>query len=258
MTKPTTQPTDSTDSETQPTDGPEILEENDTYWYVKKPDGTTTSITKSPRNRLLYDYNLYGLLRGGNDIVMFNHGDDTDGPPIRLVASDDAREYQLKVGEAQPIHLGEHLKSDLVDALIDVYEGEERDVTPLVEFYDAIRKDRVRNKVVDALASRQPFAEVVTSTEDGWLIHDHLLLTWKRDLHHPNTTAYNRRGNTVAEGASEIAYDVEIREPRNSDTDRELTVDGTTYRLTDAEMEFVALAMWGVKYAPRLKEGDES
>lgn len=245
----TTEPTD-TDR-----DEPYILEETNANWYVVKPDGSTENIPKSPENRLLYEHNLYSFLRHGNDVLVFNT--DSDDTEVRVIASEDASEYDMIVGDGDRLHLGPHLKSDLVNALIEVYDGDERDPAPLIEMYDDIRSERVREPVINELSAREPFASAVTTSADGWLIHDHLLLTWERDLHHPDTTAYNRRGNTVAEGSSEIAYELRVGEPSSDDADRQLTVNGETYRLTDAEMEFVAKAAWGLKYAPRLKEGDE-
>jgi hypothetical protein len=227
---------------------PRILEETNANWYVLKPDGTTENIPKSPENRLLYEHNLYGLLREGDDILVIDHD---DRPRVRLVAGENAVEYTLTVGNGGPLHLGAHMKGGLVNRLVEVYEGD-RAVEPLISYYDDVRRDRVRSDVISELAAREPFASAVESSADGWLIHDHLLLTWERDLHHPDTTAYNRRGNTVAEGSSEIAYELRVRNPSNDSDQRQLTVDGTTYRLTDAEMEFVAKATWGLKYAPRL------
>jgi len=231
----------------------EILSDNDANWLVQYDDGSVDTVTKSPLNRLLFEHDLWGLLKRGDEIVTYS-GDDK--PDVTVISNDDATEYILKLSSSDDkLHLGEHQKPRLIEALHDVYSLDEGvSVEPLLELYDDIREGMVRKRLMEKMASYGPFANTVELVEDGWLIHGHLLLTWECEFYHPDTTSRNPTGGVVIEkGSRATAYELRIgRDQQN--TTREITLDGNQYRLTDSEMEFVARAIWAVAEAPRERQ----
>ena len=224
----------------------EILDDNTGNWLVQFDDGTTKTVAKSKQNRLLMEYDLWGLLRDGTEVLTTTH-DDTD---VAVVPGDGAREFTLKYGEFEPLHLDPHEKSRLVDA---IFEGKDPDSerglgAALVGLFDDIRENRVRSDVIGALHDAPPFKGVVAETSRGWLFNDHLLLTYNAEFYHPDVESRTRSGGAVSGTENQEAYELSVS-PSDS-MDRELTIDDTTYRLTDAEMEFVAKALWASKMAP--------
>lgn len=227
----------------------EVIEETGANWLVKTDDGGTEMIGKSKTNRALIEYDLWGLLRDGTEVYQIKANESR--PSVTLIPDDEAMSYTLRVGDYEGIHLGPHMKSELVDALVDSRdndEGREGEAESLISLYDRIRERRVRTEVVSALAEKPPFSANVEGTADGWVIHGYLLLTWERDFHHPDTTTYERSGSTVTEGSSEPAYRIDVGQA--SSKDREVTLNKKDYRLTDAEMEFMAKALWAIANAP--------
>lgn len=227
---------------------PELLDKNDANLLVQNDNGEIELVPLSPLNRLLFDHDLWGLLRRGDEVVQFAATDD--GPTVTIQPDRDAANYTIHVGQFDPLHLGVHQKSMLVDALIEVYEdGNGDDPEPIIRLYDRVRERQVRQHIIEPLADQPPFASRVEKTDDGWLINGHLLLTWEREFFHPNTTSRKVVGSGVAPGSSEKAYKVRFGDAAES-MERELTIGGMRYRLTDAELEFIARAMWGITSAP--------
>lgn len=228
----------------------EIIEETSANWLVRRSDGSIDNIGRSSMNRALIDYDLWGLLRDGDEIL---RSKTSDGKQVTLIPGDDSREFTLSVDGTDQIHLGPHQKSRVTDALVDGKENDSEHGTAdeLLALYDDIREDMVRNDVVSALAEIGPFADAVECQSDGWLFYDHLLLTWERDFYHPDTTTYNRTGNTVMQNSGVRAYEVPVTSPEGGEENRDLTLNGDDYRLTDAEMEFIARALWAVENAPK-------
>lgn len=222
-----------------------ILDETETNWLIEYPNGTIETVTKSAHNRLLYEYDLWGLLKNGSEIVQIE--DDTDGTRVTITPNDDSTEFTLQVDDTEPLHIGEHHTADLVEALVDVYDRDEG-VEPLVTLFHDIRENRVREEVMQAMGEMAPFEAAVTVQNDGWLIHGHLLLTWDQEFHHPNTTTRTVHGSAVSPGSSEPAYKMNFRS--KSPNNRTITVDGAEYLLTDKEMEFLARALWAITEAP--------
>lgn len=229
----------------------EIIDNNTGNWLVQHDNGSMETIAKSKQNQLLIENNLWGLLRDGTEV--FYEPATDDHPSVTLIPGDDAREFTLRVGEYQPIHVGPHEKTKLVDALFEGRKDETNSTVSdeLVRLFDGLREGRVRSRVMDALASQPPFSVKVTRTSDGWVFHDHLLLTWNGEFYHPTTTSRNRSGGIVESGSSQEAYDVNVPNFSESVQDREVTLQGEHYRLTNAEMEFVAKALWAMTNAPQ-------
>lgn len=227
---------------------PKLLDKSDANLLVENDDGDIELVPLSPLNRLLFDHDLWGLLRRGDEIVQFPA--DGDRPTVTVQPDDNAENYTIRIGKYDPLHLGVHQKTRLVDALLEVYEdGDGNDPSPLIRLYDEVREKQVRRHVIEPLADQPPFAGRIEQSDDGWLLNGHLLLTWEREFYHPNTTSRRVVGSSVAPGSTERAYQVRFGSAP-SEMDRELTVDGMSYRLTNAEMEFIARAMWGVTATP--------
>lgn len=225
----------------------EIIEENATNYLVKTSDGGTATKTKaSDLNQLLYGQNLWGLLESGDEIWTKDGAEDE--PDVTIIPDDNATHYTLRVGDAPDLTLGEHHKTDLVDALADVYHDHDGQSTaPLVDLYDSIRDNMVREFVLDPFL--KAFTDKVGKRDDGWYINGHLLLTYEGEFYHPDNVSRNRSGRIIGEGTSTSAYKVDIDYP-TEEIQREISPDGQTYRLTDSEVEFIAKAVWGIKNTP--------
>ena len=227
---------------------PELIDSNDTNLLIETEDGRTELVARSPLNRLLFDHELWGLLRRGDEMLVF--GKSEDHPQVLIAPDSNAENYTIKIGDYDNLHLGVHQKTKLVEALAEVYENNGgEDPTPVIRMYDEIRKEQVRRRVIDSLAEQPPFAGRVEATDDGWLINGHLLLTWEREFFHPGTTSRRVVGSSVAPGSTEKAYRVRFGDAP-AEMEREMTVDGVNYRMTDAEMSFIARAVWGVTVTP--------
>jgi len=226
----------------------EVLEENSTNWLIRTNDGSTTTKTKSSDlNQLLYGYDLWDLIDEGSEIWMGRGTEDE--PAVTVIPDENAECYTLRVGDAPDLTLGEHRKTDLVDAMAAIYEEYDNEsVAPLVNLYDNIRDNMVRQDVLRPLLGA--FTDKVAERDEGWFINGHLLLTFEREFHHPSTESRKRSGQQViTQGSATSAYNVNIS-PTTEQMEREITVEGETYRLTDAEVEFLAKAMWGVENTP--------
>jgi hypothetical protein len=225
----------------------EVLEENPTNWLIMTADGSTATKTKSSDlNQLLYGHDLFGLLDTGNTIWQSQGREDE--PSVTIIPDDNAECYTIRVGDYPDLTLGAQRKTDLVDAMTEMYEdygGES--LAPILDLYEKVRSNMIREKVL------RPFLDVfgdkVAERDDGWFINGHLLLTYEGDFYHPNNVSRNRSGSVIGQGTSIAAYGVNIDAPKGS-MKRNVTVDGEDYRLTNSEVTFLARAMWGIENTP--------
>jgi len=226
----------------------ELLEENSCNFLIRKNDGSiTTKAKSSDLNKLLYSYDLFGLIDEGSEIWIGEGAGDE--PKVTVIPDDNAKCYTLRVGDAPDLALGEHRKTDLVDAMASIYEDYDNEsVAPLVNLYDRIRDNMVRQDILQPFLDA--FTDKVVGRDDGWFINGHLLLTFDREFHHPSTESRERSGQQViTQGSATSAYNVSITSPQDQ-MEREVTVEGETYRLTDAEIEFLAKVSWAIKNTP--------
>jgi hypothetical protein len=225
----------------------EILEENTTNWLVMTPDGSTETKTKSsPLNQLLYGHNLWGLLDTGDEI--WTHKGKEDEPTVTIIPGENDC-YTIRLGNAPDLTIGAHHKTDLIDALIEMYqEGDGESVQPITALYDSIRRDMLRADLLDAFS--KAFAGKVEVRDDGWFINGHLLLNYEGEFYHPETDSRQRSGRSVigVNSASE-AYRLQVESPEEM-MSREITIDGETRRLTPKEMKFLSKAIWAVEKTP--------
>lgn len=226
---------------------PEVKRRTPANIVVQHDNGDVESVPLSRHNRLLFDYNLWGLLKEGDEIATIS-GD----PTVTIIPNDEATEFTLKVENAQEIHIGHDMKPRLMDTLFKVYEGDDDDLdpTPLVVLRDDIMENRVRMNVVDYLSKMPPFSrykmeDTLEVTENGWLFSDELLLTWECEFRHPNTTSKRRDGSIISPDAADSAYDVSFG--KTSNQHHPVTIDDRQYRLTSQEMDFLTRALWAAE-----------
>lgn len=226
----------------------QVLEENNTNWLIMTADGSTATKTKSSDlNQLLYGEDLWGLLDTGTEIWMSNGADDE--PKVTLIPDDNAECYTIRIEDGGQLHLGAHHKTDLVDALGTMYRDDDGEsVAAILNLFDRIRSDMVRQDVLQPFLDG-PLDGIIEGRDDGWFINGHLLLTWEREFYHPDNVSRNRSGSVIGEGTSIAAYGVSFKSP-SGEMSRQMEVGGETFRLTDAEMEFLSRAMWGIKNTP--------
>jgi hypothetical protein len=226
----------------------QVLDDNSENWLLLTDDGSTVTKTKSSNlNQLLFGHDLFSLLETGNEVWVSKDRDDE--PQVTVIPDDEAQCYTLRVGDLPPLTLPENRKSDLIDALAEVYEDYDgRSSVPLVQLYDEVRGNMVRDTVLEVFVPA--FGARIEERDDGWFINGHLLLNFEGEFHHPTTTSRQRSGQIViGSGAAAEAYDVSLDKVAAS-MQREITVDGESYRLTEGEVEFLSLAMWAIENTP--------
>lgn len=225
-----------------------VMDETSSNYLVKYPDGTVDNVSRSPHNRLLFEHNLWGLLKS-RDTVWRGEDDDYE------VEIRPAEEYFTLSLNGNDVKIGDEQKTELVDALSDVYENPYKDgMEAMVELYDEISEGRVRQRIINRFANGELFDSIELKPR-GWLFHDHVLLTYDAKAIHPGTTSRKRSGSLIEENSSTDAYDLHIEAGEARET---RFPDGNKVRLTATEMEFLAKAMWLKEHAPRLRgESDE-
>jgi hypothetical protein len=228
-----------------------ILDKNDAGWLIQQDDGSIKPMGNSKENRAMMDHGLYGIFNDGDEWLVIQ---SEEHPQVTIIPEEGGREFTLNIGDYDPLHIGVHQKSRLVEAVVDGFEADVEDnqaeaARLVIDLYDDIRENMVRIEITDALAGRPPFNAHVEKHADGWLIHDHLLLTWNRKFHHPDTTTWRRSGSTVSRASTEEAYSLSMDSV--SDMEPEVTLNGKKYRLTAAEMDFIARGLWASANAPK-------
>lgn len=216
----------------------EVLESNPTNFLVLTDEGEVEPITRTDTNTLLFDHNLWGVLRDGTDILSLSGTEDEPG--VSVTPSPDAREFMVAVDDEAPAYLGEHWKSDFVEALRKTYDDDDRSVQPLLDLVRNLREMQIDPGDVAPLLTVEPFASAVEERMGGWLINDHLLLSWEGDFYHPGTTSRRVSGSSVARGSSDSAYEVAF-----GPTDAGQTTLDMDYET------FVSKAAWAVSAAPK-------
>lgn len=225
----------------------EVIDDNETNWLVMTPDGSTATKTKSSDlNQLLYGQDLFGLLDTGEEI--WKSSKDSDGPDVTIIPDDNAECYTLQIGDVPGLTLGKHQKTDLVQAMAKIYRDYDgKDVQPIVSLYERIRANMVREKVLDPFYDI--FSDKVEKRDNGWFINGHLLLTYEVEFYHSEHVSRTRSGNIIGTGLSEKAYSVNF-DDAEKEMQRQIDINGDTYRLTNDEVAFIARAMWAIENTP--------
>jgi hypothetical protein len=224
-----------------------VLEENPTNYLVRTSDGRAVTKTKSSNlNQLLYGHNLAGLLEEQEEVLQISP--EAEEEPTATIIPQGEQKYEMVFSTfPESLVLGAHHKTLLVDALAETFqEYDSETVAPLVKLYEDTRKDMVRENALEAFNSLPG----VKARESGWFINGHLLLSWEGEFYHPKTDSRKRSGGVVVPvKSSSEAYNVSV-DAAEADMERNVEHEGTTYRLTDSEVEFLAKAMWAIKNTP--------
>jgi len=226
----------------------QVLEKNATNFLVRNEDGSITTKTRdSDLNKLLFGHNLYGLIEEGSSVWQ-SSGAESE-PEVTIIPDDESKSYTVRLDNAPDLTLGPHYKTDLIEALAAVYEQHDAEsVAPLISLYDDVRESMIRKEVLAPFA--KAFSDKVEVRDDGWFINGHLLLTFEGDFFHPNSQSRTRNGRGVTSHQSQMqAYSVDISNG-SADMDRDVTLNGESYRLTDTEMNFLAKAIWAFENTP--------
>lgn len=212
---------------------PEVIEERSGHLLVREDDGSVNLITLSPFNRLLYDHGLFGLLKAQDESLALSDDDWTVS-----IEPQGGNEYVVDIEDSISPTLKPHEKSRLVDALVDAYDTDaDPDPEPIVSATMALRDYDVIPSLVDDLADIPSFDHAVEVTEDGWLIHDMLLLTYNNEFVNTRTDSHTRSGDSVRPTTKEGAYEIRFRTQRTLDE---------SYTDRDTEARFIARAKWAV------------
>lgn len=188
-----------------------VLDERASHLLLLTDDGSTELVPKTDRNKLLWQYGLFGLLREqseslvieGDDEAVFvaPTGEHEDGA-FRIVSS----EFEYMVPENRV--------EELVEMLVAAYEetpGEAPRPAPIVERLTALLATEVDPADVDPLASLPPFADAVEVRDDGWYIHEHVLLTYDNEFFNLDTESKERSGGeAVPVGSKQEAYELQF------------------------------------------------
>lgn len=214
---------------------------------VQHEDGNVENIPLSPKNRLLFEHNLWGLLREGNEILKM----DTD-PLLTIIPRESGGGFTLKIEDAQPLQIGTSLRSEFVEQLFEVYDNdgkEGKNPNALINFRDEVLDNRVRPEVVKYLGSMPPFSTLVDNdmlkiVEDGWLFYGDLLLTWQQKFQRPQSQSTKVAGGIVEESVRDKAFNMKFN--RNMER-KTIQIDNRDYLLTQNEMEFLTRAVWATE-----------
>ena len=220
----------------------EILDETSSNLFVRYYDGETwrtRNVSNNPRNRLLYIHDLYSIVSGRDEIVTL-----TSDPTIAVCGGDAG--YTIW-SDGTRIFVPRDLELRFLEAVHDVVD---RDETAAIEslVHDVI--DRyVRQDVMQALGDHDPFRTleergVLERTDQGWLIHGQLLVTWESNLRNRGVGSYIRLGGDIVRSDSENdAFELSGPSP-----DRQtIELDGEKIELGRREMRFISHVVWAVK-----------
>ena len=212
---------------------PEVIEERSGHLLVREEDGSVNLITLSPFNRLLYDHGLFGLLRAQDESLTLSNDDYSVS-----IEPQGENVFEVDIEDHVTATLKPHEKTNLIDALVDVYEADDApDPEPVVKATMALRDYDVIPSIVDDLADIPSFDGAVEVTDDGWLIYEKILLTYNNEFVNTQTDSHTRSGDSVRPTSKEGAYEIQFRKQRTL---------GDSYTDRDTEARFIARAKWAV------------
>lgn len=211
---------------------PNVIEKKSGHLLVEQDDGSVDLINLSPFNRLLYENELFGLLKDQDESLTLS--DDSHTVHIEPLGD---HSYRVNIKDALETELKPHEKSHLIDALTDAFDRDgDPAPKPVVSQVMSLRDYDVLPKDVDPAAKADSFADAVEVTHEGWLIHDSLLLTYNNEFVNRQTDSHKRSGDGVRSTEQAGAYDVRFESQ-------------TTIEQYDADhraARFVARAKWAV------------
>lgn len=219
---------------------PEILDDRGDHVLVKHEDGVEL-ISWSPLTRLVWKHDLWGLLRDRDEPW---YAEDDDGLWVGIRPAEDGR-FVIETADITHV-IGQQQFDDLVAILDEAYEhadGDEPSPKPIVDALGRLLDTEVNPRAVDPVAEYPTFRDHVEVRDDGWFIHDHLLLTYDNEFYHPMTESKERSGGSVIPaGSNAKAYELQFR---GTTTDEQATLGEFT---RTANVEFITRAKWAVDH----------
>lgn len=213
------------------------------YW---PETGATERRAGNAHNKLLFQSGLYDFLHASEAIRV------NEDPEIIVSSRSNEHSYLLRV-KGDVVETTPHMSQDVLEGVDAAIDGNEQ---PLLDVYQDIRENHVRQDVINALVhlfgqDRHRIQRVA----NGWLIDGFFVITWDAGLYStqrgPEEETMVRQGQEVVEADSSHEF-VELDLTSNIESE-EVTLDGETYLLTEREMLFLAKAEWvlnGPKYHP--------
>lgn len=218
---------------------PEIIEERDSHLLVLNDEGDTEFIPMSPFNRLLYKHGLFGLLKDQDELWTAADGDEKEWVLIEPLGD---HEYHAETHEIETT-IKRHEKTELVDYLVEAYKQGDGspDPQPVINGIMRMRDFDAIPSHVDPLAETPTFDEHVEVQEDGWLINDHVLLTYDNQFKHEHIDTHERSGDDVRP----VETDQDAYELRFSYQDAHFSERSGQ---SADDVEFIARAKWAIDH----------
>lgn len=224
---------------------PRVIENRGSHVFLQMDDGTVDVVPWSKQNKLVYKHGLENFLIERSEELQFNQD------PKVILSPDGDNQFRITVDlgdEELSSIVPQHMHKDFLDALDSVYQSEQRDIQPLLDLAEDLIDYKVYPPYVEKFADIPLFADAVEVKEEGWLINDHVLLTYDNEFYHPNVQDSRRDGKVLDESANRIAY--ELRFKNRPDTSGQTRLESFDGFNTDEVVEFIARAMWAVSYTP--------
>lgn len=222
-----------------------ILDERDNYVYIYDEEANETELIPwSDLNKAVYKHGLRNLLVDRDSTYTFEKPSGTE-VTVEPTERNGINVYLVSHGTAQVVVTPDN-KKVLLDALVRLYDSQENgdpDFSILDEMMSELADTAVLPEVVRPLAEQPYFEDAVEVMENGWLIHDHVLLTFDNEFYHPKVTSTTRSGAPV-NGERRLAY--ELRFEQQDDGQSELgDFEGIDPKGTKT---FIAMAIWAVEF----------
>lgn len=231
----------------------------------------TRNFTNNYRNELLFKYGMYDLVHGDDDTIIVLNQD-----PYAAISSYGDATYTVWVGDEYPVRTAPSMEERVLEAVRDIQQAkdadkptpdwtaeisaeEDRPTIPLKEVHQHIIDTQVRRNVVNKLLDHQPFESasergLVDTTDEGWVFHDELMLTWEGELRNNRDVGdfYQVEGSSVRR--VDTANEAFTLRDVGAEFDDEHELSRHTVEFDDgevtfglSEMEFVTKAIWVLK-----------
>lgn len=220
---------------------PDILDDRMDHWLVLKDDGTTEMVSKTDRNKLLWEHELFDVFRDREASVTISDEEDT----VTIAPLDDESAAFHIVSSEYDYTVPENEVDALVEILVEAYEeteGDDPKTWPIVDKLRQMLDTEVNPHIVDPLSDAEVFEGAVEVKEAGWLIHEHLLLTYDNEMYNVLTESRTLSGGQAKlAGSKQEAYGVSTPSLRRVEA-------ALPKRAHPEDLEFILLATWAIDH----------
>lgn len=208
--------------------------------------GQPQLVKSTPENVLLYDPEdelpfedgMYKFLHGEKALVL-----QEKEPVIMVAPTNNEYCYIVRVRdrtvETTP-NQAERVLRSIKEAIID------RDMSGIISLHDEIVSTQVRRDVINRLVGTFDETERFTKANRGWLVDDFYLVNWEASLYtkhnDPDEGDYKRGGGGVRKVDESYEF-VQLTLTRDV-TPIEVSIDGSSIRLSEREMLFLSKIKW--------------